>query len=146
MNPTATLAADTRYTATLTGGAAAIRDAAGNPLATTSWTFTTGPAPTVTARSAAPNATAVSRTANVTATFSEAVTGTGTTTFTLRNATTNALIPAVVSYNTLTRVATLNPSATLAANTRFTAALTTGIRDAGGNSLPATTWSFTTGP
>jgi hypothetical protein len=110
------------------------------------WTFTTGPAPTVTARSAAPNATAVSRTANVTATFSEAVTGTSATTFTLRNATTNAAITAVVSYNATTRVATLNPGATLAANTRFTAALTTGIRDAGGNPTPATSWSFTTGP
>jgi hypothetical protein len=146
LDPSATLAADTRYTATLTGGAAAIRDPGGNPLVTTSWTFTTGPAPTVTGRSAAPNATAVSRTANVTATFSETVTGASATTFTLRNAATNALIPAVVSYNALTRVATLNPSATLAANTRFTAALTTGIRDAAGNSVPATTWSFTTGP
>jgi methionine-rich copper-binding protein CopC len=146
LNPTASLVADTRYTATLTGGAAAIRDAGGNTLATTTWTFTTGPAPTVTARNIVPNATAVSRTANVTATFSEAVTGTSTTTVTLRNATTNALIPAVVSYNTLTRVVTLNPSATLAANTRFTAGLTTGIADAGGNPIPATTWSFTTGP
>jgi hypothetical protein len=51
-----------------------------------------------------------------------------------------------VSYNTLTRVVTLDPSATLAANTRFTAGLTTGIADAGGNPIPATTWSFTTGP
>ena len=146
LNPTANLAADTRYTAILTGGATAIRDAGGNTLATTTWTFTTGPAPTVTARNIVPNATAVSRTANVTATFSEAVTGTSTSTVTLRNATTNALIPAVVSYNTLTRVVTLNPSATLAANTRFTAGLTTGITDAGGNPIPATTWSFTTGP
>ncbi|WP_264353863.1 beta strand repeat-containing protein [Pseudarthrobacter sp. MM222] len=146
LNPTATLVADTRYTATLTGGAAAIRDAGGNSLATTSWTFTTGPAPTVTARNIVPNATAVSRATNVTATFSEVVTGTSTTTVTLRNATTNALIPAVVSYNTLTRVVTLDPSAALAANTRFTAGLTTGIADAGGNPLPATTWSFTTGP
>ena len=146
LNPTASLAADTRYTATLTGGAAAIRDAGGNTLATTSWTFTTGPAPTVTARNIVPNATAVSRTANVTATFSEAVTGTSTTTVTLKNAATSALIPAVVTYNTLTRVVTLDPGATLAANTRFTAGLTSGIVDAGGNPIPATTWSFTTGP
>ena len=146
LDPTATLAADTRYTATLTGGATAIRDAGSNALTTTSWTFTTGPAPTVTARNIVPNATAVARATNVTATFSEAVTGTSTTTVTLRNATTNALIPAVVSYNTLTRVVTLDPSATLAANTRFTAGLTTGIVDAGGNPIPASTWSFTTGP
>ena len=146
LNPTANLVADTRYTATLTGGAAAIRDTAGNTLTTTSWTFTVGPAPTVTARNIAPNATAVSRATNVTATFSEAVTGTSATTVTLRNATTNALIPAVVSYNSLTRVVTIDPSAALAANTRFTVRLMSGIVDAGGNRLADTTWSFTTGP
>ena len=37
-----TLAAGARYTATLTGGDTAIRDLAGAPLATTSWSFTTG--------------------------------------------------------------------------------------------------------
>lgn len=100
----------------------------------------------MTARNIVPNATAVSRVTNVSATFSEAVTGTSTMTVTLRNATTNALIPAAVSYNTLTRVVTLDPTATLAANTRFTAGLTTGIVDAGGNPVPASTWSFTTGP
>jgi hypothetical protein len=42
LNPRATLAARTRYTVTLTGGATSIRDAAGNPLATTRWAFTTG--------------------------------------------------------------------------------------------------------
>jgi hypothetical protein len=156
LNPTANLAADTRYTATLTGGAAAIRDAAGNTLATSSWTFTTAAAdttaPTVTARSAAANATAVSRTANVTATFSEAVTGTSATTFTLRTAPatgTGTAVAAVVTYNATTRVATLNPNATLAANTRFTATLIGGaaaIRDAGGNPIATTSWSFTTGP
>jgi len=44
LNPNATLAANTKYTVTLTGGPAAIRDAAGNPLATTTWSFTTGTA------------------------------------------------------------------------------------------------------
>ncbi len=37
LNPNANLLADTRYTATLTGGTAAIRDVAGAPLVTTSW-------------------------------------------------------------------------------------------------------------
>jgi hypothetical protein len=42
LNPNANLVAGTTYRATLTGGATAIRSAAGNvPLATTSWTFTT---------------------------------------------------------------------------------------------------------
>jgi methionine-rich copper-binding protein CopC len=147
LDPTANLANDTKYTATATGGATAIRDAAGNILSSTgaSWTFTTGPAPTVTARTPAVNALNVSRTANVTATFSEAVTGWSTTTVTLKNAATGAVQTAVVSYNATTRVVTLNPSATLAANTKFTATLTTGIKDAGGNPIPTTTWSFTTG-
>ena len=72
---------NTPYTATLTGGASAIRDAANNPLATVSWTFTTAAAPadttapTVTTRSPSSNSTSVSRTGNITATFSEPVNG-----------------------------------------------------------------------
>ena len=59
LNPTADLAANTTYTVTLTGGAAAIRDLANAPLATTTWSFTTAAAvvvnapPTVTARAPA---------------------------------------------------------------------------------------------
>ncbi|MHA7276857.1 Ig-like domain-containing protein [Arthrobacter sp. Hz1] len=148
LNPTATLASDTRYTATLTGGATAIRDAAGNPLATQSWSFTTGPAPTVTGRTPGINATAVSRTGNITATFSEAVTGVSGATVALRTSA-GAAVTAVVSYNTTTRVATLNPSATLTANTSYRVTLTgstTALRDIVGNPLLTTTWNFTTGP
>ena len=148
LDPTATLVADTKYTATLTGSATAIRDAGGNPFASTSWTFTTGPAPTITARTPAANALSVARTANVTTTFSEAVSGVSGTTMTLKNATTGALITSVVSYNATTRVATLNPSVTLAASTKYTATVTggtTAIRDAGGNPVATSSWSFTTG-
>ncbi|WP_364742849.1 Ig-like domain-containing protein [Arthrobacter sp. LAR12-1-1.1] len=94
----------------------------------------------------------LARTANITATFSEAVAGTSTGNhFDLRNATTNAMIPVeAFSYNAVTRVATLNPNDTLAANTKYTATLTNGlyggILDAGGNPLQTTRWSFTTGP
>jgi hypothetical protein len=42
LDPSGSLAAKTSYTVTVTGGAAAIRDLAGNPLATVSWNFTTG--------------------------------------------------------------------------------------------------------
>ena len=44
LDPAADLAANTQYTATLTGGASGIQDAAGNALATVSWTFTTAAA------------------------------------------------------------------------------------------------------
>jgi hypothetical protein len=147
LNPTATLAADAKYTATLTGGPTALRDAANNPMATTSWTFTTGPAPTITARTPASGATAVSRTGNVTATFSEKVTGISGTTVVLKNATTGAVITSAVTYNATTRVVTLNPSATLAARTKYTIKVTggaTAVRDLGGNPLASSSWSFTT--
>lgn len=42
LDPKYTLSSKTKYTATLTGGPAGIRDLAGNSLATTSWSFTTG--------------------------------------------------------------------------------------------------------
>ncbi len=41
LNPNVNLAPRTRYTVTLTGGAQAIRDAAGAPLASMTWSFTT---------------------------------------------------------------------------------------------------------
>ena len=45
LNPKADLAANTQYTATLTGGGSAIKGATGTPLATVSWTFTTAAPP-----------------------------------------------------------------------------------------------------
>ena len=42
LNPSARLAANTVYRVVVTGGPAAIRDTAGGPLASTSWTFRTG--------------------------------------------------------------------------------------------------------
>jgi hypothetical protein len=158
LNPTATLAPDTKYTATLIGSATAIRDASNNALATTKWTLTTGPSPTVTNRSPAWFATGVSQTANVTATFSEAVSGVSATTFTVKSPAGTA-VPATVTYNATTRVATLNPTSALAADTNYTAALTggaTAIRDVATNPLTdnpsekeplaTTSWNFTTGP
>jgi hypothetical protein len=46
LDPTAPLASGTAYTASLVGGAAAIRDGAGNPLANDAWSFTTAAAST----------------------------------------------------------------------------------------------------
>jgi hypothetical protein len=143
-DPNVTLAADTKYTASLGTG---IRDAAGNSLTATTWTFTTGPTPTVSARTPGINATGVAQTANITATFSEPVTGVGTATFTVKNAATGAAVGATsVAYNATTRVATFDPNVTLAADTRYTATLASGIRDAAGNPVAATSWTFTTGP
>jgi Ca2+-binding RTX toxin-like protein len=104
-------------------------------------------APTVTARGPAANALVQSQLTNVTATFSEAVQPATltTATFTLR-AGAAAPVAAAVTYNATTRVATLNPTATLAAGTRYTATLSTGVKDLVGNPLATTSWAFSTGP
>ena len=126
-----------------------MKDLAGNAIAPRSWTFTTvaapadTTAPTVSSRTPAARATGVARSANATATFSEAVTGTTTATFNIRRG--NNVVAAAVSYNPATRTATVDPAANLAARTTYTATLTNGIRDAAGNALAGSTWTFTTG-
>src|SRR6185312_12030633 len=121
------------------------KDAAGVPLAanvvvTFRIAADTTP-PTVSSTSPAANATNVIRTANVTATFSEAMdpASISGTTFELRNAAA-VLVPALVSYNVSTRVATLNPNATLAASSTYTLRVrggTGGVKDLAGNPLAA---------
>ena len=148
LDPAASLAPDASYTASLVGGASAIRDTAGTPLASISWTFTTGPAPTVTSYSPGSNALLVRRSSNASATFSEAVQGIGGTTFTLKNASTGAVVAASVYRNGTTNQWILNPQEPLAAKTRYTVTLTggtAGIRDLAGNPLAGRSWQFTTG-
>ncbi|HEX2771417.1 MAG TPA: Ig-like domain-containing protein, partial [Micromonosporaceae bacterium] len=144
LNPNVNLAADTRYRVTLTGGPTAIRDTANAPFATESWEFLTGPRPGVKSRTPAVNATGVSRTGNVTVTFNEAVQGVTNTTFTLKTAA-GASVDASVRPGT-TNQWILDPALTLAQNTKYTATVTTAVRDAAGNPLAANVvWSFTTG-
>ncbi|WP_306899373.1 S8 family serine peptidase [Arthrobacter sp. B1I2] len=148
LDPAANLAADTSYTASLAGGTSAIRDAAGTPLASISWTFTTGPAPTVTGYSPGSNDLLVRRSSNISATFSEAVQGVGTTTFTLKNTSTGAVVAAAAYRNGTTNQWVLDPQEPLAAKTRYTVTLTGGtaaIRDLAGNPLAGRSWQFTTG-
>jgi subtilisin family serine protease len=148
LNPAANLANDAKYTATLTGGAAAVRDAAGTPLATTSWTFTTGPAPVITAMTPRAGAKLVRRSSNIAVTFSEAIQGASTATVTLKNAATGAKVTATVSRNGTTNQWILNPSANLASRTNYTVSVTggaTAVRDLAGNPLKSASWTFTTG-
>ena len=106
------------------------------------------PSPTVTGQSPASGATGIAVASNVTATFSEPVTGVDGGAMTLRagTAATGTLVPAAVSYNATTRTATLDPTGTLAAGAVYTARLTTSIVDAGGQALTTApvSWSFTT--
>jgi hypothetical protein len=153
LTPSSALANGATYTVRVVGGASGVKDVAGNALAATfTSTFTTVPdttPPTVTGVSPANGATGVNRGANVTATFSEAMTASTITTSTiqLRNPS-NTLIAAAVSYNASTHVATLNPNSNLAATTTYTATVvggSSGVKDSAGNALATNfTWSFRT--
>lgn len=148
LDPSANLAADVTYTATLVGGTTAIRDTAGTPLATTSWTFTTGPAPTVTGFTPGSNSILVRRNNNLSVTFSEPVQGVSTATFTVKNAATGAMVPAAVYRNGTSNQWILDPQNALTAKTKYTVTVTGGgasIRDLAGNQLATRTWQFTTG-
>ena len=144
--PSSALAASTVYTGTITTGA---KDAAGNSLASNyTWSFTTAAAadvtpPTVLSMMPANGAMSVALSSNVSATFSEAMTAStiNSTTFTLKQGTT--AVAGTVSYSGTT--ATFTPSSAFAGSTVYTAAITTGAKDAAGNSLASnSTWSFTT--
>ena len=141
--PAASLAANTLYTATITTGA---KDPGGNPLAANFvWSFTTGP-PTVISTVPANNATGVPVNTVVTATFSEAMNAAtiNGATFTLAGPGATA-VTGLVTYAGAT--ATFTPSAVLAANTLYTATITTGAMDPAGVPLAANfVWTFTTAP
>lgn len=148
----ATLADNTTYTATVTTGAT---DLAGNALALNHvWTFSTAAAPDTTAPTVvlahpAPNATAVPINGAISVTFSEPMNPAriSGSTFTLVNNTLGAAIPGNVTYSATSRMAIFTPStpALLAANSSFTATVTTGVTDAAGNALATNfVWTFTT--
>ena len=137
--PTLALAPNTVYTATITTGA---KDVAGNALASDFvWSFTTGAAPdttapTVTLTVPANAATGVAINQKIAATFSEEMNPStiSTTTFTLKQGTTP--VAGTVTYAGTT--ATFAPSSNLAANTTYTATITTGAKDLAGNPLQVT--------
>lgn len=107
-----------------------------------------GGAPSVTARTPAPGATAVSRSVNVKVGFSETVTGVTTSSFQLRRTGTATPVAATVRWSAAAQRWVLNPSATLAARTSYTVTVTggsTAVRDLDGTPLTTTTWTFTTG-
>ena len=145
--PASNLASNTVYTATITTGA---KDLAGNALAGNYvWTFTTGAAavvtpPTVSSTDPANVATRVALNQKVAATFSKAMDASTITTATFTLMQGSAFVSGTVSYSGTT--ATYAPSGNLAANTVYTATITTGTKDLAGNALASNyVWSFTTG-
>jgi hypothetical protein len=83
------------------------------------------------------NATGVSPTANVTATFSEEVLASSIngTTFKLFKKGSATRLPAAISYSTITDTATLDPTDSLRAGVTYQAVVTTGAKDLAGNPL-----------
>jgi hypothetical protein len=143
LGPVANLRAGHSYRVDVTG---AIASLAGRPISATSWGFrvsTDVRRPTFT-HSPGTGATGVSRTANVRLQFSERVRGVSGTTFRLKDATTGAWVASVVGYDAVLRQATLNPGVTLRSSRRYVVVVGSGIKDLAGNSLTATSWTFTT--
>ncbi len=140
-HPASALASNTTYTATITTG---VKASGGVTMAAAkTWTFTTGAPPTVI--SVLPSNLALgidTATANLSATFSESVDAATVTTssFTVDN---GAPVAGSVTYSGNTAVFT--PSAGLLFHTRYTATISTMVKDLAGNPMAADkVWSFTT--
>lgn len=145
--PSTSLAYGTLYTARITTGA---QDLAGTGLAAVySWTFTTlAPPLTVTSTVPVNGATGVPVTQALGASFSQALNCTTITspaaTFVVTGPGTTPVAGAVTCSG---NVATFTPSANLAYNTLYTAAITTGAADTAGMVLAGNyVWSFITVP
>jgi len=152
LQPSSNLEPSTTYTATLLSGPSGIKDTSGNALASDhTWSFTTAAPdttpPTVSSVTPADGATNVSRGTNVTATFSEPISGTSVTaaSFVLRDGNGDAVSASVSASGS---TATLQPSTALQPSTTYTATLVSGpsgIKDSSANALASDyTWSFTT--
>ena len=156
--PTASLAPNTQFTATITiaahdlSGNALVAGAVPNP-----WSFTTGAGPnttppTITLTSPANADVNVALNKTVSATFSAAmdpVTISATGTFTLAVAGGGAAVAGNVTYDSVNHIATFTPTANLAASTQYTALITNAAKDVTGLALAAgakpNPWNFTTG-
>lgn len=151
--PAGNLLTNTVYTATITTGAKDLT-VPGNSLASNYvWSWTTGAtldtaAPKVVTESPANLATGVTVNSVVRATFDKSMDPLtiSTLTFTLKNGA--ASVSGQVTYDALSKVATLKPAANLLPNTKYTATVTTGAKDLEGNALAAglvpNPWTFTT--
>ena len=139
--PSAVLAPSTQYTAVVSGA----KDFSNNVMASSvSWSFTTAGPPQVTSETPASGATGISTLTSVTAAFNEAVQP-GTISFVLKDGSGN-VVPATVTYDSGTNIATLTPSSALSTSATYTATVS-GAKDLFGDTMAApVTWSFTTSP
>jgi hypothetical protein len=141
----------------------ALRACSGEACRSAEWSTTTPPPPPptdttrprVTSTSPAANATGVAPSANITATFSEAMMSSSinTTTFKLFKKGSTTKLSALVSYDGATKKATLDPTNNLRLGTTYKAVVTTGAKDMAGlqldqdqtpsNGLQQKTWLYT---
>lgn len=104
----------------------------------------------VTATTPVNGATGVATNSTVTATFSAGINQSTLTSQTMTLVPAGATVPvsAALAYDSVNHIATLTPSASLQANTSYTATVKggpTGVKDTNGNALSAdTVWTFTT--
>lgn len=99
--------------------------------------------PLVTSKTPAAGAANVPVASDISATFSEAVSGVSGSSFTLTPPVGPA-VAATVSYDPTSRTATLNPGADLSYSTTYTAQLSGSIVDGAGNPLAPVSWTFST--
>ena len=151
LNVTTVLDANATYTATITTAA---KSATGVALANNYvWTFTTGAtsdttAPTVISTSPRNGDLNVSITKIITATFSEAMKALSITTagtFTVKDTNTSVNVPGTTTYSVINQIASFKPTSNLAADTNYTAIITTAAKDLAGNAMASDyNWTFKT--
>lgn len=153
LTPSGALPPSTLCVATVTTAA---QDTTGIALASAFvWSFVTAPLgdttrPTVVLTIPAAGALNVPNNTKISATFSEDMTAAtiNGSSFSVTNTSLGTAVLGTVSYSASARTATFTPStpATLAANSQFTATITTAATDVAGNALASNfVWSFSTG-
>ncbi len=98
--------------------------------------------PSIVSRTPSANAVGVAITSKINAVFNEAVQS-STIAMVLRDSQQN-LVPASISYDSQTATVTLSPSASLQNNASYSVSMS-GATDLAGNTMAASTWTFTTG-
>ncbi len=137
--PLSLLSNSTTYTATLSG----ISNSSGIAMASPfSWSFKTGPAPTVVRHTPASAANGVAVSSAITATFNEAVQF-NTINYTFLSSS-GTSVAAKASYNSANFTMTLTPTSPLAYNTKYTVAIIQAWDTAGDWMAAPSSWSFTT--
>jgi hypothetical protein len=143
--PSPNFAPNTKYNASISVGA---KDMSGTPLAAPyNFSFTTRAtsdtsAPFVIAVNLLAGATCVPQNQKILATFDEQMDS-----LTINPSTFLIVgVTATVTYDVVTQIATLTPSANLAANTTYTIMVTAGAKDMGGVPVAPIQQTFTTGP